>query len=126
MAPSIRVGDSGNLGSFMAGALTVQGKQRLSGDSVGTFTFTLQNLVIGSLWEIEVASVSGASVQSGIAAGPSVVISLNVYQSGSANNNLRIKVRNASAAPYYQAFETQVTAFSGASSIFINQVRDDI
>lgn len=105
---------------------TVIHQQRRPEDAVGTFTLTLQNLVAGSRWDIEVVSAPGVAVASGLAAAAAVAISLSVYSAGSASNNLRIKVRNASAPPYYQAFETQVTAFSGALPVYINQVRDDV
>ena len=95
-------------------------------DPIGTFTLTLQNLVVGSLWEVETVSVQGTSISSGTATNATTIISLSAYSTGSSNNSMRVKVRNSSASPYYQAFETQTTAVVGSLSIFINQVRDDI
>lgn len=45
-----------------------------------------------------------------------------VYASGSPLNDLRIKVRKGSAAPYYRPYETQATAQVGSASIFVSQI----
>lgn len=126
MAPSVRISTTTNLGIYSVGPSGTQGSQHLAGDSIGVFTLTLQNVVIGSQWEIETLSVQGTSVKLGVSAATSVVISLSAYTVGNSNNSLRVKVRNSSASPYYQAFETQTTAIVGSLSIYINQVRDDI
>ena len=121
-----QVPGAGVRGAINGGWFTPYSRQRLVNDPTGTFTLTLTNVVIGSLWEVEIVSLPGAWVKSGIAASAAVVITLNSYTSGHAYNSLRVKVRNSTTAPYYQALETQVTAVNGAASIFINQIRDDI
>ena len=126
MAPSIRISTTTNLGIYSVGLLSTQGRQHLAGDSVGVFTLTLQNLIVGSQWEIEILSAPGVSIKMGSAATSTVDITLSAYTTGNSNNSLKVKVRNSSASPYYQAFETQTTAVVGSLSIFINQVRDDI
>lgn len=117
---------AGVRGAINSGWFAPYSRQRLVNDPTGTFTLTLTNVVIGSLWEVEISSLPGAWIKSGIAASATVVITLSSYTIGHAYNSLRVKVRNSTAAPYYQALETQVTAVNGAASIFINQIRDDI
>jgi len=99
------------------------GVARLPGDSVGTTTVTLTNLVVGSAIRIEVAS-TGALVTSRTATLSSEAFSLDYYASGDPANDLRIKVRKASAAPLYKPYETQATLGAAQQSIFIAQQLD--
>jgi len=99
-------------------------RQVLPTDSIGNYALTLTNVVIGSVYDIEALS-TGALIASGTATGSSVNISIPVYTNGDPKNSLRIKLRKASAAPFYQPFETQATALVGAQSIFVNQLTDE-
>lgn len=99
-------------------------RQTLPTDPVGTFTLTLTNVVIGSRYRAEVLS-TGATIVDGVAAATAVILSIPVYTSGSALNDLRIKVRNASGSPAYQPYDTQATAVIGAASIYVNQLLDE-
>lgn len=122
-APAIWViGAIGSTPSHPAGAII---KQRLPTDSIGNFTLTLTNLVVGSAIRIEVAS-TGSLVEFRTAASATEVFTIPAYSVGSALNDLRIAVRKGSAAPKYQPFETQATASVGSQSIFIAQVADPI
>lgn len=104
---------------------TVLARQRLSTDSVGTFTLTLTNIVIGSVVRIEIAS-TGAEVETRTADTTTEVFSVPAYSAGNANNDLRIKVRKGTAAPKYLPFSTLATASVGAGSVYIAQVADTI
>ncbi|MCX8003425.1 MAG: hypothetical protein N2688_00465 [Burkholderiaceae bacterium] len=97
---------------------------RLTTDSIGNFTLTLTNLVVGSAIRIEIAG-TGALVEYRVAANSTEVFTVPAYTAGSANNDLRIKVRKASAAPRYKPYETQATALVGAQSVFIAQIPDE-
>ncbi len=101
-------------------------RQLLTTDPVDTYGFTLTNVVVGSFWQIE-ELVAGTVIASGTAGSSTVFNTLDVYSLGSAKNDLRVKVRKASGSPYYQPYETQLTITAGgSSSIFVNQVRDDV
>lgn len=104
-----------NYGSFA--------RQRLSTDGIGSMTLTLTNLVVGSAIRIEVAS-TGALVTSRTAAGASETFTLDYYAGGNANNDLRIKVRKASGAPFYKPYETQAVLSAAAKSVFVAQILD--
>lgn len=98
------------------------GVGRLPTDSVGTFALTLTGLVVGSAVQIE--TQAGTPIENRTAAGTTEVFFVPAYSVGSSSNDLRIKVRKGSAAPYYRPFETLATAFVGAQSIFVNQTPD--
>ena len=104
---------------------TSVGAFRLPADPIGVFTLTLTNLVVGSAIRIEIAS-AGALVEFRTATLTSEVFTIPAYSGGSANNDLRIKVRKGTAAPKYQPVETQATASVGSQSIYIAQVADPI
>lgn len=90
--------------------------------SLGTYTLTLINLVVGSV--IYIDSQDGAhSFELRTADASEEVFNLGVY-GVAAMNNLRIKVRKGSAAPYYQPYETLTTAVVGAQSIYVSQIPD--
>jgi hypothetical protein len=96
---------------------------RLPTDSIGSFTLTLTNLVVDSVVRVE--TQAGALVELRTAASSTESFSVPAYSVGSANNDLRIKVRKGSAAPFYRPFETLATALVGAQSIYIAQIQDD-
>ncbi len=104
-----------NMGAHSRGVLPT--------DAIGTFTLTLTNLVVGSAVQIE--TQAGASIENRTATLSSEVFTLDAYAPGSASNDLRIKVRKGSSAPFYQPFETLATALVGAQSIYIAQVADE-
>ncbi len=96
----------------------------IPGDSLGTFTLTLTNVVSGSAVRVESQS-GGTTLYSGTAAGSTLVISLAAYAPGDALNDLRIKVRKGTSSPYYRAYETLTTAFVGSQSIYVSQIPDE-
>ena len=103
-----------------AGAPT--GRLRLPTDSIGTFTLTLTNLVIGSA--IRVETQAGALIEYRVADATSEVFAVPAYSAGNASNDLRIKVRKGTAAPFYKDYETLAVASVGAGSIYVVQVPD--
>lgn len=108
---------------FRGNAALSMGVARLPTDAIGIFTLTLTNVVVGS--SIQVETQSGTALYNGTAATSSPVIPLSAYGIGSPYNDLRIKVRKGSAAPYYQPYETLTTAFAGSQSIYIAQIPDE-
>lgn len=98
--------------------------ERLPTEPVGAFTLTLTNLVVGSA--IQVEDQTGANTFHNSTAGAATeVISLDAFGLGSSKNDLRIKVRKGSGAPFYQPYETLTVAFVGAQSIYVSQVQDE-
>ena len=93
-------------------------------DPVGTFILTLANVVVGSAIQIETQDGS-STLYNGVAATSSPTINLSAYASGSAYNDLRIKVRKGTSSPYYRAYETLTTAFVGSQSIYVSQIPDE-
>lgn len=86
-----------------------------------THTLTLTNVVVGSRVHIR-DQADTVTHHDDIASASSVVIPITVY--GDSRDNWRIKVRKASAAPYYQPWETIMTATAGTSSIYVSQIPD--
>lgn len=99
-------------------------KARLPSDSIGNFTLTLTNVVVGSVIRVEFQS-GGATVASATASSSIVSLVIPAYSAGNANNSLRVKVRKGSASPYYQPYETLVTAFVGSQSVYVSQISDE-
>ena len=99
------------------------GVARFSTDPIGTFSLTLTNVVTGSAIQIE-SQDGSTTLHNSTAAGSTVNITLQAYSAGSNLNNLRVKVRKGSAAPYYQPYETLTTAVVGAQSIYVSQIPD--
>jgi hypothetical protein len=115
---------SSTRGRSSVGALGAISRQTLPTDPIGTFTLTLANVVIGSAIQIE--SQDGSTVLANLTADATTeAISLSAYAPGSPLNNLRIKVRKGSGAPYYQPFETLAAAIVGSQSIFVSQIPDE-
>lgn len=96
---------------------------KLLTDSIGNFTLNLTNLVIGSAVQIE--TQAGTMIEYRVATVTSELFTVPVYGVGNASNNLRIKVRKGSTAPFYQSFETLMTAVVGSASVYIAQVSDE-
>jgi hypothetical protein len=97
--------------------------QSLSTDPIGILTLTLTNVIVGSSIEIQDQALTTSFVNR-TAVGTTEVFTLAVYANGSSLNTLKIKVRKGSAAPYYQPWETLVTAVVGAQSIYVAQISD--
>lgn len=100
------------------------GVARLPTDPIGIFALTLTHLVVGSVIQVEAAG-DGTVFAFLTADSTSETINLSAYSAGSPNNDLRIKVRKGSAAPFYQPYETQATAIVGAQSIYVSQIPDE-
>lgn len=98
------------------------GRMRLSTESIGNFTLTLTNVVIGSA--IRVETQAGTLVEYRVADDTTEVFTIPAYAVGSAANDLRIKVRKGTAAPFYVPYETLTTAFVGSGSIYVSQILD--
>lgn len=92
-------------------------------DPIGNFALTLTNVVTGSAIQIE-SQDGTTTLHNSTAAGSTVNITLQAYAAGSPLNDLRIKVRKGSAAPFYQPYTTFTTAIVGAQSIYVNQLPD--
>ena len=110
-------------GIWVPSGLGMTSRSRLATDSVGVFALTLTGLVIGSA--IQIKTQAGVTITNRTAAAASEFFSVPAYVSGSANNNLRIKVRKGSASPFYLPFETLASAIVGAQSIFVSQIPDE-
>jgi hypothetical protein len=111
------------------------GRTKLSTDPSGSFTLTLKNIVRGSRYRIERAgdgslATPTANAEGEVAAGAGTTIDLSItldyYASGSANNDLVIKVRKGTSGTKYLPFETQATAASGTAISYISQSQDTI
>lgn len=111
-------------GVFSMNYLISMEAQPLPSDPVGIMTLRLTNVVPGSTYDVE-ARTTGEKILAGTAEASTVILTVPVYLSGDAKNDLRIKVRKASSAPYFQPYETQATAAVGTQSIFINQLPDE-
>jgi hypothetical protein len=104
-------------------------RSRLPTDAVGTTTLTLTNVVPGSRYRIErqgdgsLATPTGNA--EGVAGASTVAITLDYYAGGSANNDLKIKVRKATSGTSYKPFETQTTIGANPQSIYVGQIADE-
>ena len=105
-----------------AGNMSV-GRMRLASEPIGVFMLALGNLAVGSA--VQVQAADGTPLFNGTAAAQSMVIDLDVYAAGSPLNDLQVKVRKGSSAPFYQPWFTQVQAVAGAASIFVSQTPDE-
>lgn len=115
-------------GKWWPGHGGLHARQLLLTDAKGTCTLRLKNAVAGSRYRIEVVA-GGALVADGDVPGaPGIAVDLDVavpyYAAGNPANDLRIKVRKASAAPYYRPFETQASAQAGVVVAYISQELD--
>lgn len=98
--------------------------ERLPSEPIGDHTLTLENVVVGS--RIAIRDQAGTTTLfDDVAATSTVTVTLPVNGSGSPLNDWRIKVRKASAAPFYQPYETLMTASVGSSSIYVSQIPDE-
>ena len=105
------------------GAL-VYSRSLLPTDPAGTYSLHLQNIVPGSRYRVETLS-QGVTLSEGVADSSSVILTLQLYATGSPYNDLRIKVRNASGVPAYKPFQSQAVAQLGTVTIFVFQEPDE-
>jgi hypothetical protein len=124
VAGTMELMDASVRGRFAPNHLVSLQRQSLPTDSIGTFTLTLTNAVVGSAIQVE-DQAGTTTLYNGVAAASTVVITLGAYAPGSGLNDLRIKVRKGSSAPFFQPFETLTTAFPGAQSIYVAQTPDE-
>jgi hypothetical protein len=87
-----------------------------------THTLTLTNVAVGSRVFIR-DQANTTTHYDQIAANSTVEITVPVY--GDSRDNWRIKIRKASAAPFYRNYETLMTATAGSSSIYVSQDPDE-
>lgn len=99
-------------------SLAAQGDYLYSLDSA---TVTLENVVVGSRYEIY-NSTTSTLMASGTASGSTVTVTVLAGE----GDVLRIRVRKASAVTKYLPFGTQATVTSGTASAFISQVEDAV
>lgn len=122
------VASEGRGKSFVLGAQVVAEQLRPT-DAQGITIVTLTNMVVGSRYRIErqgdgsLATPTGNA--EGVAASSTVPITLDYYGTGSANNDLRIKVRNASGSPTYKPFETLTSIGAASQSLYVGQIADE-
>lgn len=109
---------------FPAPAMSSFSRQLLPTDPIGTFTLTLTNLVVGSAIQVE-DQTGVTTFYNGVAAGTSQDVNLQAYAPGSPLNDLRIKVRKGTSAPYHKPWDTQATAIIGSQSIYVAQIADE-
>ena len=105
-------------------AMAALSRQSLATDPIGVFALTLTNVIVGSVIQIE-DQLGTTTLYNGTAATSTPLINLSCYAGGSALNNLRIKVRKGTAAPFYRPFETLSTAIVGSQSIYVAQIADE-
>jgi hypothetical protein len=107
---------------------TTVGVARLPTDPMGSTVITLTNLVVGSRFRVERLADGSVATPTGNAegiVGSSIApITLDYYESGSANNDVRIKVRKGTGSPSYKPYETQALLGVAPQSIFIAQGQD--
>lgn len=100
------------------------GRGRLPTDSVGSCALTLNNVVVGSRYRVEVLS-TGVVAADGIATTDTVDLSVPYYAAGNPANTLLIKVRKASESPFYRAFETVSAVGADPVSSYVFQQLDE-
>lgn len=121
---TVTTGSASNLlTNIRIDTVTDAASQQVQYPITAAYTLTLDNVAVGSLVHVE--TTAGAAVYSVTAAAPTVVLPLQAYEFGSPLNNLRIKVRKGSAAPFYQPWETLATATPGSASIYVSQIPDE-
>ena len=98
-------------------------RARLPSDPAGVVSLTLTNVVPGSRYRVERQS-DGSPVTEGVAASSTVVLTLDYYATGNANNDLRIKVRKGTSAPLYKPYETLATIGADDQSVYVAQIPD--
>lgn len=103
--------------------LIATGVARFPTDSIGTFSLTLTNLVVGSSVYIE--TQANVFIEFRVADSNIEVFNIPAYPVGNPANELNIKVRKSSSSPYYKAYDTLTTAYVGSQSIYVSQILDE-
>lgn len=98
--------------------------QKIATDSIGQFSLTLLNVVVGSVVSIQRTSDS-SEIYNTTASVSTVVCNLPAYTIGNDSNSIAIKVRKGSSAPYYKPYVTYDTSYVGSKSIYVSQINDD-
>lgn len=109
-------------GLFTSNGLNYVALQSYPTDPIGLLNLTLTNIVVGSNLQVETAT--GTPVLNITCDTSTEILNLQVYAPGSPNNDLIIKVRKGTAAPYYRPWETVLTATVGSQSIYVSQIPD--
>lgn len=124
---SIRVADIPDFNATMMGeTLSIE---RLPSEPIGSATVILTNVVSGSRYRIERQSdgslATPSDIAAGVAASSAITLTLDLFLAGNPNNDITIKVRNASGSPAYKPFQTLATLTSTSQSIYIGQQLDE-
>lgn len=98
--------------------------QKISSDSIGQFSLTLLNVVVGSIVSIQRTS-DNTEIYNTTATVSTVTCNLPAYIVGNSFNDIAIKVRKGSSSPYYKPYSTLDTAYVGSKSIYVSQIKDD-
>ncbi len=114
--------DAARLGMEPVAGIASFGVKRLPTDSIGTFALTLTGIIVGSA--IRVETQAGTVIEYRVAASSTEVFNVPAFSPGSPSNDLRIKVRKGTSAPFYIPYETLAVAAVGAQSIFVSQIQD--
>lgn len=96
------------------------GVQRLPSEALYNVNLTLQSVVSGSL--CLVTTLGGTEVARATATGGNTVIAIPYYGS---DQTLKVVVRKATSAPFYQSYETQVVVSSNGAALFVSQISDE-
>lgn len=92
------------------------------GPHPATCALTLTNIIAGS--SVLIVSQDGGTVHyNGTSAGSTFNQTITLY--GDSRDQWRIRVRKGTSAPYYQPWETLLTATAAGASIYVAQVADD-
>jgi hypothetical protein len=119
---ALRGYDAARLGMEPVAGIASFGVKRLPTDSIGTFVLTLTGLVVGSAVRVE--TLAGTLIEYRVAASSTEVFNVPAFSPGSPSNDLRIKVRKGTSAPFYTPYETLAVAAVGSQSIFVSQTPD--
>jgi len=112
-----------NRGVFSSTGLILFQRQSLPTDPIGILNLTLNNIVTGSSLQIE-SQDGSTTLHNSVISGTTKSVTLQVYAPGSPLNALRIKVRKGSVAPFYQPYETLLTAVVVSASVYVSQIPD--
>lgn len=96
------------------------GVQRLPSEALYNVNLTLFAVVPNSL--CLVTTLGGVEVARATATGGNTVIAIPYYGS---DQTLKVVVRKATSAPFYQSYETQVVVSSNGAALFVSQISDE-
>jgi hypothetical protein len=81
---------------------------------------TLQNVVSGSA--VLITELNGTVIASPTATGSDILVNIPFYGT---NRQVKVKIRKASATPFYQPYDTQVLITKDGGSSYIIQISDE-